>query len=300
MEASITPFRIANAILQDKDFSGYYVLVEGKKDIKIYRRFIIEEAAKIKATFGKYKQREVLGILDERSFSKVLGIRDADYLRINGNLKYDPDYAGAVFATDCHDSELMMIQADVLSNYLVLISEDEKVLAFEDKVRKKLPDLLLDLLYSLGCLRLANKRFSLGLSFKPEKPDGNKLKINKFISENSWTYLGDEIMINTVVEYSKNRGTVVSCREVIKEKLKEIADENHPAIELVNGHDISQLLLLVSKNGLDSKNKLLQNADCVEDLLIASFDLLKFSGTKLFKNLLNWQVTRQTEILRAI
>jgi hypothetical protein len=36
MEESMTAERIANSIMQDNDFSGYHILVEGKKDIKIY------------------------------------------------------------------------------------------------------------------------------------------------------------------------------------------------------------------------------------------------------------------------
>jgi len=296
MEENITPSRIANAILQDKDFSGFYLLVEGKKDIKLYRRFVKNGSAKVKVTFGKYKQREAYKILNERGFDKAIGIRDADFLRIRGNEKYDPGYSGLIFPTDCHDSELMMLQTGVLDDYLLLISEDDKVLALEKRIGVKLQDLLLGLIYNLGCLRLANKRFSLGLSFKPEKADGNKLKINRFISEKDWSYLGDDIMINTVVEYSKNRGNAVAPRDLIKEKLQAVVNDKHPALEVVNGHDISQLLFLISKGGLDSKNKMLQNSDCVEDLLIACFDLIKFSKTKLFANLLKWQETTKSDV----
>ena len=40
MESSMTAARIANAIEQDKSFLVFYFLVEGKKDIRLYKKFI--------------------------------------------------------------------------------------------------------------------------------------------------------------------------------------------------------------------------------------------------------------------
>ena len=62
MEAYITPERTANAIMQDSRFNGYYLIVEGKKDVKLYGKFINEETIRIKPAFGNEKVKKVLKI----------------------------------------------------------------------------------------------------------------------------------------------------------------------------------------------------------------------------------------------
>ena len=61
MESEMTAVRIANSILQDSEFEGQYVLVEGVKDLRLYRKFILEDL-RVKPTFGKYKLRQVYEI----------------------------------------------------------------------------------------------------------------------------------------------------------------------------------------------------------------------------------------------
>jgi hypothetical protein len=299
MEEYITPARIANAICQDTNYDGYYVLVEGKKDVKIYRRFTSENAAKVKATFGKKNLREVFGILTDRNFERKIGIRDADFLRIRGNPKYSTEFSDPIFATDGHDAEMMMVATGVIRNYFLIVSDEEKVADFEKKHDKRIVDIIFSLIRPLGNLRLANKRFGLGLAFKPENHEGNHLKIEKFLCNKKWNYSGDDIMINTVVEYSKNRGSIISSRDVIREKLQEVSAEEHLNREICNGHDFAYVLHLISKNGIGSKSKLLQNSGCVEDLLVSQFDWIKFSSTELFAKINHWQSNQQKVVFEA-
>lgn len=299
MEQDITPARIANAICQDTTYYGYYVLVEGKKDVRIYRRFTSDGAAKVKATFGKNKLREVYKILTDRNFERKIGIRDADFLRIRGNPKYSADFVDPIFATDGHDAEMMMVAAGVIRNFLLIISDEEKVGAFEKKHNKLIVDMIFNLIRPLGNLRLANKRFGLGLAFKPERPEGNALRIDRFLNNKDWSYNGDESMINTVVEYSKNRGSTVASRDVILEKLQEVSAEEHPSNDICNGHDFAYVLHLISKYGIGSKSKLLQDSACVEDLLISQFDWIKFTRTELYSKIEQWQSNKQKIVFEA-
>lgn len=299
MDEYITPARIANSICQDKSFEGSYILVEGKRDVKIYKRFALEGKAKVKATFGKGRLREVYGILTERNFQKKIGIRDADFLRISGNSKYSDSYSEPIFATDGHDAEIMMVAAGVIRNYFLIIGDEERLAAFEARHNRLVVDIIFSLIQPLGNLRLANKKFGLGLAFKPERPEGNHLKIEKFICNKTWVHAGHEQMINIVYEYSKNRGGVVSSRELILNRLDETLAENHPCNEICNGHDFSYVLHMISKNGIGSKNKLLQDPACVEDLIISQFDWLKFSKTDLFSKIGKWQEESQTIVFEA-
>lgn len=289
MESHITPARIANSICQDESFNGHIVLLEGKRDLRTYNKFLSKSEARPIATFGKYNMREVYKILTSRNFDRKIGIRDADFLRINGNPKFSESYSEAIFATDGHDSEIMMIKAGTLPAVLDLISDTEKVNLLTYKMGVSIQDITFRLIRPIGNLRLANKRHNLGLSFKPEKPEGNRLRLDRFICTKTWQVIDNAKMINTVVEYSKNRGQEVASRELVLRALNEEILLGHPDIEILNGHDASQALLLIAKEGLGSKSRLLQDASCVEDLLSGCFDWLKFSTTDLFLALDGWQ-----------
>ena len=286
MEDNISAARIANAICQDTSFKGTHLLVEGKQDYKLYKKFSHTPSVRIKATQGKYRLREVYSLLVERGFIDVVGIRDADFLRLKDNPKYSAQFTDAIFPTDCHDAEIMLARCGLLTDYLTLISDSEQISSFEAK-HNAILDLVMKTIYPIGCLRLANKRFSLGLSFKPERPDGNQLKTRKFVLESDWS-VDTSTMINTVWEYSQNRGLKVATKDAIADALAVIAGEDHPADEISNGHDFSAILHLVSTKGLKSTNKLLQDPSCVHDLLIANFDLTKFASTNLYSLVQNW------------
>jgi hypothetical protein len=289
MEQYITADRIANAICQYTTFKGCSLLVEGKKDMKLYSRFFDKDHVRIVQTFGKYKQREAYQILQGRGFARKLGIRDADFLRVEGNTKYDPNFAGDIFPTDHHDSEVMVFNSAALDHFIAGVLDKDRVEQFENEMKKTLREVVLELAYVLGCLKLANKRYTLGLSFKPEKPDGNTLKFGKFIDFKTAKFLGNELLINTVWEYSKNRGVEVSKKPEILDKLSLIISVKHPTLEIVNGHDICEIISLLSKDALKSNNKALQIAGCVEDMLRLAFDSAEFVKTGLASKLRAWQ-----------
>lgn len=291
----ITPIRTANAIIQDTS-SSYFLLVEGEKDIPIYKKLMSAEI-QIKVSFGKSKMREIDSILKDRDFKKYLGIRDADFLRLNGNPKYISDYNGELFATDEHDSEGMIISSEALTDFIDTISSADKAKLFEAK-HGSIRDLCYNLCYPLACLRLSNKINNHGLAFKPQKPEGNKLKYKKFICEDNFCYLGHDKMINTVLEYSTNRGGVVASRQIILSHLEAALSENHNLHDIVNGHDLSEALYLICKKGLKSQNKLLIDAKAVEDMLRLAYNLEHFKKTTIFNDLCNYQKTINSVILR--
>lgn len=288
MEEDISVARIANAICQDTSFKGTHLLVEGRRDYKLYKKFAHDPNVRIKTTCGKYRLREIYSLLMERGFTDVVGIRDADFLRIKGNPKYSSHYADAIFPTDCHDAEIMLARSGVLNDYLTLVSDPEQVRKFEAK-HKPILELIMEAIYKIGCLRLANKRFDLGLSFKSERPESNQIKIRKFVLDSNWS-VDVPAMINTVWEYSQNRGQKVASKDAIEKALAIIAGEVHAADEISNGHDFSAVLYLVSTKGLKSTSKLLQDPGCVQDLLIALFDLKRFESTGLYRLVQNWSL----------
>lgn len=296
MEGEMTPARIANSILLDAKFDGQYLLVEGAKDLRLYRKFIREEL-RVKATFGKYALREVYEILERNQFNKVLGIRDADFLRIPNNPKFDPNYVHPIFVTDNHDSEVMMIDSKALTDFLNVVSDPDKVNKFERKVGKSVRDLLYELGYNIGCLKLANKRNNLGLVFKPAKIDGNVIKYKKFICDKTFVFLGNDELITAALDYSRNRNTQLASKPTILEALGVILAENHDIKEIVNGHDLSEILYLIVTKGLGSNSSVLNGADSIENSLIMSYDIAQFAKTRLYNSLDSYQKTKGVSIM---
>jgi hypothetical protein len=295
MEEEISVARIVNAICLDTSFKGMHLLVEGKQDYKLYKKFIDNSAVRIKTTRGKYRLREIYALLIQRGVADVVGIRDADFLRIKDNPKHSPNYPDAIYPTDFHDAEIMLVRGGILADYLTMVSTPEQVTNFEGK-HGAIFDVVMQAIYPLGCLRLANKRAGLGLSFKPERPEGNLLKVRKFLQESDWK-VDIPSMINTVWEYSQNRTSAVATREAMASSLDEIMSEAHSADEISNGHDFAAVLQLITTKGLKSTNKLSLDTGCVEDLLIALFDLKKFSATRLYGSVQGWSSAKSKPLV---
>lgn len=299
MERHITADRIANSIMQEDKFEGgAYLLVEGAKDIKVYGRLVDKNTVRIRQTHGKYKQREVYKILTERGFRSKLCVRDADFLRVPGNEKFISNYQESIFATDGHDSEVMMISSEALENLLLITSTNEKIKAFENKNGCDIRSLVLELAKPIGYLRYANKKYKLGLSFKPERPEGKGIKFKKFICEKTFKIFSTDAMINTVFEYSKNRGQEVHSREIIMERLIEVSNADIPVLELVNGHDISEILSIIITKGLQSDNALIQDQASVESALTLAYELRYFQDSNLFMTLQQWSTTNGINLVQ--
>lgn len=296
MRDSITPQRVANAILQDNSYSGGHLLVEGETDIKLYRKFTNTELSKVNVCFGKDRMREVHSILLERGFNKMAGIRDADFIRVNG--KFSDDYNESIFITDCHDSEGMIFKSDAFFSFL---TEVVKTNHLDDFMKNKgcIRKYIYELANPIACLRLANKRFNLGLAFKPASQEGNTIKFKKFICEKTASYLGHEKLINTVVEYSSNRGSVISDRKTIIEKLEEILALKLSIEEVSNGHDLAEITYMICSKILKSNHPSLKNSASVESMLRLSFSKIEFSKTCLHSKLHEWQKINSCNIINS-
>lgn len=289
----ITPDRIANAILQDKSYKGIYVLVEGKKDLKLYSKFFNSKNTRLRVTFGCSKLKEVFEILDQRGFNEKIGILDKDFLDIYGGV---PELQN-IFHTDFHDIEVMMFKSKALESVIRIYSTDEQLSDFETKVNKPIREVVFTLSDNLGYLKLAEKKHNLGLIFKPEKPDGNQIGYNDFIS-NNLEYLGDNKLIKSIVNYSRNKSTKQLIEADILKKLQLEKTVKYESIHLSNGHDISNILFILFKKTLRSNNRMLNDFNCIEDSLILAYEFEDFKKTNLFEELSSWQKENTVEILR--
>lgn len=297
MEEYITPDRIANSIMQEGLFDGVYLLVEGAKDIKLYSRLVQKESVRLRQTHGKYKQRAVYAILTERRFDEKIAIRDADFLRIPGNVKFDDGYLDNIFTTDGHDSEVMVVSSSAFNDLVSVSCSEDKLATLERKMQCDIRSLVLNLAEPIGYLRLANKKFNLGLSFKPERAGGTALKFKKFVCDKKLSFIGFDELINTVYEYSRGRGSILKSRAEIRSKLDEIMLNKYPLHEIVNGHDLAEIMAIVLKKGLQSQSGLVQDSSSIEDALALAYGPQHFSKTNLYARIKTWQASVGREIL---
>ena len=296
MKDDIKVARIANAICQIKRDPRKNLLVEGIKDISLYRKFFDAEQIKIVPTFGKYNMRGVLGLLKERGKRDAISIRDADFIRVNGKL--EEPYEDGAFLTDVHDAEGMIINSYAFEDYLLEVLGEDKY----DSIILKFTCIrahIKNLVYPLGCLKLANKRYSLGLVFKPKTVDGPTIDFNKFIDKKTFQYKGDNELITAALNYTngkKKEGAIISSQVEILEKLNLIIAEQYDIDEMVHGHDLSEIIFYLCKKHQNSNHFTLKNGDSVESTLSSKYDSSYFKTTSLFKVMNEWKQTSKVDL----
>jgi len=294
MQNSITPVRIANAILQDTSYNGLYVIVEGEKDEKLYQKFLSDPKTRIRPAFGCNKVREVLTILNKRGYDNRIGIIDADF---NNILKVS-DKIDGLFVTDDHDIEVMMIKTPALEDVLHTICSKKSIEEFNKKNSKTLRDQLYSLGKEVGYLKLANRVYDLGLVFKPKTNDGRQLKYSNFTCSSSFNFLGKEKLIETVLNYSRNKSESIKSESIINQKFDEIYNTENDLLQLINGHDLSNFLYILMKKIIKSRNRILVDFNSIEDCLILSYNLSFFKDTLLYKQINIWADSNNISIFR--
>ncbi len=292
MEQNITPERVANAIMQDNTFDGFYLILEGNKDTKVFQKFTNKSVLRIKEAFGNENVKEILRLLNERGFKKKIGVIDSDFNQILAIDASEED----LFVTDDHDIEVMIIKTKTLETVINHFCAEYRIKAFEKSKAVSIREILFKIGSEISFLKLANKLFALGLVFKPERVDGNQLKYKRFIDEDEITFLGKQKMIETVINFSTNRGTKISDRNEISDKFDEVRKNNYDLNHLVNGHDLTHILFLLMKKALRSNNKMLIDYNAVEDSLILAYEFADFQKTKLFENLSKWADENKCEL----
>lgn len=292
MEENMNPFRIANAIMQDLTFTGYYIIVEGNKDEKLYGKFIFNKQIRIKPGFGNEKVKEVLRILDERGFDKRIGIIDADFRNI---LNVTENIEG-LFITDEHDIEVMMIKTKALENVINIFCSKKEIREFEKKNAISIRDKVYALGKEIGYLKLANKIYNLGLVFKPKTVDGNQIKYANFTCDKTLDFLGKDKLIEASINYSLNKSEQIEDKQTIEHRYAETSEKEYDLLQLINGHDLSNFLYILMKKVLKSKNKMLANFSSIEDSLILSYEHTFFKETILYNEIKTWSEIHEIQM----
>ncbi|MDA3939080.1 MAG: DUF4435 domain-containing protein [Spirochaetia bacterium] len=288
MEEFITASRTANAIMQNTTFQGVYLLLEGKKDKQFYNRIIDSNKVKLKTTSGKENLREVIKILNSRSFKRHLGIQDADFSRLTDN---DVNITN-LFMTDDHDLEMMIIRTSAFDEVIQHFCDEDKIKDFTRKINTTIKAKVFELSIDVAYLKLANEEFNLGLKFKPKSINGKHLKYSKFICNKKFKSLGQNSLIETCYNYSLGKCRETQNKEIIMEKFNMEKKTQHDIYQLLNGHDVSNILFILIKHILKSTNGMLKDYNSIESSLILVYEKINFKKTDLYREIFKWASKR--------
>lgn len=295
MNNDITPERISNSIKLDSTFNGVHLIVEGPSDQVLFGKFIDQEKCQITIAFGSFNVIESIKILNGDNFQKKLGVIDTDFRKLIGE---EPQIENLLL-TDYHDIEIAIYQSNAFETVLSLYYQKFKCNDFEKQKGKTIREIILERAQPLGYLKLINKKHGLGLSFKPKNPEGRKLDYSKFISKDGLEFLGVNELIQTVINYSLNKGSQkLPTKEDIEKLLKDEMKNEHDILHLCNGHDLISIVSLSLKRVIGNQNSSQCNHEQLQNDFILAFDSKYFELTKLYLQMKDWE-SKNHQFLKA-
>ena len=252
-----------------------FILLEGKTDIKLFRNIFNRQTTYIEEINGKEKVIQALEILQNEGFSKIFGIKDADF----DHLKDVRHEHINLFLTDYADMEIQMIESSAFKSLIHEYSHKDCYDDFLDDLKNKLYNEAL----VIGYLRWFNE--------KKYKESNDYLLRFKGLNFNNFTEVSKcnitvntEIFFSTLLEHSNFDLNNNDLKDII-DNLKSNSDNY---LQICSGHDITKLLAYLF-NHKENSDKSNINQERIEEALRLSYNLDYFKQTDLYNKINNWQ-----------
>jgi len=255
-----------------------FVLLEGKTDIKLFRNIFNPDKTYITQINGKEKLKQALEILQNEEYSKIFGIKDADF----DNLEHITYENINLFITDYADMEIHMIESSAFESIINEFASENCYKIFLDNLK----DNLYNETISIGYIRWFNEKLSKSINFKRLNYENfiNKSKCNISIDLNK--------LINEVVNISNLK------KQEIENEIKNLKLISDDYLQICNGHDITKLLSYLF-NHQDNSDKTNIKQERIEEALRLSYNFNDFQKTILYNNLDNWQQQYNIQVFKT-
>ncbi|MEZ4524992.1 MAG: DUF4435 domain-containing protein [Desulfobacterales bacterium] len=248
-----------------------WIVVEGETDQKLFSKLINGHHVEIEISYGGVNRllEAVAELLKETD--RVLGIRDADFLHLEGKRETGRN----IFLTDFHDSEMMLLACDkayhaVAAEYL---RKEKNPLLLREKILKSIA--------FIGGVRWMNNSENLELNFKG-------LGFGNFYDGKNLS-LDEEKCLNEMMKRSPN-----TKREMLREEIRlKIKDVSY-FLNLCNGHDFQKAFALCVNS---DSNKGVNDAQISKEFRIA-YRFEDFQETNLYRQLKDWSDTQARAMFR--
>lgn len=293
MKNAISLDRIANSIIQRRRKYDNFILVEGSHDRLFFLKFS-NDNSQIEITFGWEKLIQIISILKQRGFDKVIGIIDKDLREIiPENMKFDDN----VILTDEHDINMLCVEKSFNTIFQSYQSEDKVEKLKTEKNISCLKDYTHQIIKPLSLLKVINKRENLNLSFKANDRIKKNIDYSKFIDKDKYELISLDKLVETVTNYSRNRTTEkIISNESILSKLNEIIqNENFQDSKLNCGHDFGEVVCLGLKKALGTKD--VDSETFLKENLL-NYETGDFISTNIFKSIKKIEVIQKTKYLK--
>ena len=275
---------VANEISMTRSkFRGTYLVVEGTTDVRLYGKFLSDDA-KILAASSKSNVRNIINECHRRNDDLVMGIIDKDIDGMLGKTPKEP-----VFCTDLRDIECMMLCSPALDSVLSEYADKEALERFTRSVAP-VRTAIANGAAPIGALMYLSYKKGMSLSFKD-------LNHGMFISRKN---LSADITKMVQSVYSQSMGQLYSpaaMADQVREMIKKIDD---PWIA-VRGHDGVSVLTIGLRHIFGSYNTKYLDDHAVAGSLRLSYSEEMFAKSMLFRltsdyakrnNMSLWHVTQ--------
>ncbi|MCD9500481.1 DUF4435 domain-containing protein [Photobacterium carnosum] len=282
MRSSITTDSKLNEIRMLMNRRGFkskvFVLIEGKTDLKLFRKLFDTTHVQLEVLDGKENVTNVVSAISHSNLNRIVGICDADFDHLNLISS-----SHLVFFTDKHDSETMILHEVGVDS---IIGEYAKP-QYLDGLKRNLLKKALEISFEIGLLKWVNSRDNYNLCFKEIEFD-NFMTINNLNIEFSI-----ESFINEVIHHSNSID--YSVFNDLIEKVNILRVESACEYLVCCGHDITKIIsLIMSQPNLSIDTPYSQAR--VESDLRKSYGHNDFIKSDLYGNLYDWS-QRNAEIL---
>ena len=265
---------------QNKD--KVFVLLEGRTDIKLFRKLFSSASVDINELNGKPKLVEALETLLAEGNLQVIGITDADFDHLDNTPQINN-----LFVTDYHDMEIEMIESKALESIIHEFSSEK----CHDSLLDNMKEIIYSIAENIGYTRWINEtennlngqyvlRFK-GLKFK----DFIEVKTCN-IEFNLDSFLTSLLTHSTDCPIDKND---------LIQKINELKEHSADKRQLCNGHDLTQLISMFFSTR-ENRERGNINQDKIEEGLRLSYHFDDFKQSNLFRNLTSWCQTNNQKI----
>lgn len=258
-----------------------YVCVEGSTDLNLFRNFINTSKFTIKPVNGKKNLIDVMNLvfLDPDFLSlkdKIFGIADADFDHIN-NL-FISRFSKNIYITDFHDIEIMMIESQSLDSLICEFTSQDNI-DINDNFVQATRDIIYGSINQVGLLRYINDINQFNLNFSAIKIQ-NYATLNVINNIENISIDIDRLINDLCIKSTNYNGNSNS----IKQLLVSFQNQNFNKLQLLSGHDFTQMLAFYfnSSNSFSNKN---YNQDSIESMLRIGFHKSIFQPFRIFSHL---------------
>ena len=286
MKENITAYRIANKIRQLRsEHAGSFLIVEGDTDACVWRNLVAETKCHVEIAFNKDNAIHVLEVLEKDSFAGVLAIVDADFLRLDPELRRSKGIeplSPNLLLTHSHDLETMLLQSPALEKLLGEHGSKDKIEELTESCGKTIRNLLVDAALPIGYLRWYSQKKELNLKFQG-------LKFTRLIDEN--TLALDKLkLINAVKEKSEKQKL---DNAVIIKQMDSLKSDSHDLWSVCCGHDLMSILSVGLCTALGSRKAKEVARELLERNLRLAYEASFFRDTQLYQEIQNWEKTNE-------